>query len=79
MILVEVVSKRIQQIIKEKTKTQYKLSMLTGIPRSTISMIISCQVKTVTLSTIYDICSGIGMELSEFFNTKDFKLENLED
>ncbi len=79
MVLSEVVSKRIKEILKERNLTQYGLFKLSGVPQSTISAIIKCENKSVVLSTIYDICSGIGMELSEFFNTKDFKLENLED
>ncbi len=79
MVLSEAVSNRIKTILKERNLTQYGLFKLSGVPQSTISAILKCENKSVVLSTIYDICSGLGMELSDFFAAKEFKLENLED
>ncbi len=73
------ISRRIKEIIKNRKITQYELFKQTGVPQSTISTILNSESKTVKLSTIYDICSGLGIELSEFFDYDYLKLENLDD
>ncbi len=79
MKLIEAVSKRIKQILKERDLNQYKLSKLTGVPQSTITTILHCDTKTVQLSTIYEICAGLEIEFTEFFDEVYFKILNIED
>lgn len=79
MKLKDAVAKRIKEIIKEKGITQYELFKMTGVPQSTISTILKNETKTVKLSTIYEICSGLEIELSEFFNSDYLKLANITD
>lgn len=79
MKLKDAIAKRIKEIIKEKGITQYELFKRTGVPQSTISTILNAETKTVKLSTIYEICSGISVELSDFFDCEYLKIENLED
>ncbi len=79
MKLTDAIKIRLKNIITERKLTQYKLSSISGVPESTLSTILSGKVKTVKLSTIYDICSSLNMELGEFFEDKIFKIENLED
>lgn len=79
MLLKEAVAKRIKEILKERNLTQYALFKLTGVPQSTLSTIISGEIQTVKLSTIYEICSGLNMEFTEFFNRDYFKLVSLDD
>lgn len=79
MKLIDAVAIKLIKIKKEKDITQYKMSVLTGVPQSTISTIIKRQTATIKLSTIYDICSGLGFELAEFFSDDVFKNENLDD
>ena len=73
------VAKRLKSCLKEKKMTQYALSMKTGVPQSTISTIINGKVESVLLSTIYQLCIGLEMELNDFFNDKILFLENIED
>lgn len=79
MLLIEAIAERIVEIKDERRLSQYSLSKLTGIPQSTISTIIKKQIKTIKLSTIYDLCSGLGIELREFFNSPIFELNSLDD
>ena len=79
MKLVNCTSKRVKDLCKKYGISQYGLFKRSGVPQSTISTIIKGETKTVKLSTIYDICSGLNIELSEFFDTDYFKLENLDD
>ncbi len=75
MNLTQAVSKRFKQILEEKGLSQYRAFKITGIPQSTISTIIAGKVKTIKLSTIHDFCNGLNIEISEFFNTEDFKIK----
>lgn len=79
MELKQAVAKRLKNILGELGITQYELYKRSGVPQSTISTILNSNIKTVKLSTIYEICSGIGMELSDFFDINFFKLENIND
>ncbi len=79
MKLVDGISRRIKEILKQNNLTQYQLFKKTGVPQSTISTILKGDIKTIKLSTIYDICSGLGIEIYEFFNVDYLKLNILED
>ncbi len=79
MKLTEAVAKRLKMILKEKDMTQYELFKISGVPQSTISTILKCEIQTIKLSTLYDICSGLGMEFEEFFSADFLKLEKLDD
>ena len=79
MKLMSAISLRLKRILKERKLTQYQLSQISGVPESTISTIIKGEIKTVKLSTIYDICAGLNVEFTDFFEDKNLKLINLED
>lgn len=79
MKLKDAIARRIKDIINAKGITQYELFKQTGVPQSTISTILNAETKTVKLSTIYEICTGLGIELSVFFDCDYLKMENLED
>ncbi len=77
MKLSEAVQKRIKELAAERGISVYRLSALSGVPRSTISTLnIS---RTATLSTVYGICEGLGITLAEFFDSPLFARENIED
>lgn len=79
MTIVKACAKRIKDILDEKGLNQYKLYKQSGVPQSTISTILKGEIQTIKLSTIYDICASLNIELSEFFNCDYLKLQNLED
>ena len=79
MNLTEAVAKRLKEILKEKGMTQYALFKKTGVPQSTISTILSGSVKTIKLSTIFEICEGLEMEISEFFDKNFLKRKAIKD
>ena len=78
MKLKEAFAKRLKEILKERNLTQYALFKLTGVPQSTISTIFNSDTKSISLSTIYEICSGLNIEFSDFFNSEFLKLENID-
>lgn len=57
--------------------TMYRLCVDGGVPYSTIATMRNS--KTVTLATVYGICQGFKMPLSEFFNSPIFDEENIGD
>lgn len=79
MTLKVAIAKRINELLSKNNMTQYELYKRSGVPQSTISTILNAEIKTVRLSTLYDICSGLNIELSVFFDCDYLKMENLED
>ena len=78
MKLNEAVSVRVKELLSEKKVTQYQLSTLSGLPRSTISNIINCAYPSVKLRVIHDICQGFGVGINTFFDSEIFDEENLD-
>ena len=79
MNLTEAVAKRVKEILKEKGMTQYALFKKTGVPQSTISTLLTGNVQTIKLCTIYEICKGLEVEISEFFNKPYLKQKSITD
>ncbi len=79
MKLVEAIALRVKNILEDRGINQYYLHKNGGIPRSTLSELVSSKKKRVSLDTIYQICSTLNMTLAEFFNDKIFSPENLDD
>lgn len=79
MKLKDAIAKRIKEILKINNISQYELFKRSGVPQSTISTILNSEIKTVKLSTIYEICSGLEIELDYFFDCDYLKMKNLED
>ncbi len=67
MKLEEAVSRRLSKLMEERGLTQYKLSRLGGVPKSTISTIINATYKP-RLETMYQIVATLGISLKDFFD-----------
>lgn len=78
MLLNEAVSQRLAELLKEKGMTQYKLYIESGIPKSTIGNVINCAYDSVKLRIIHEMCQGLGISISEFFQSPLFDESNLE-
>ncbi len=68
---------RIEELLKEKNMTQYRLALNSGITHSTLKNIMHDTVKDNLLSTVILIASGFDMTVSEFLNSPLFLEENL--
>ena len=73
MELSEAIVLRIQQLLKEKNMKVYDLSIKSGVPRSTISLFLNRETKTIRLENLLYICEGFEIELKDFFDDKIFK------
>ena len=67
MRLVEAIGIRVKNLLEDAGMTQYELSKQGGIPRSTISVIISVKRNSVKSDTLFQIASSLGISLKEFF------------
>ena len=69
---------RIEELLKERKMTRYRLAMNSGVTHSTLKNIIHETVKDNLLSTTILIAGGFDMKVSEFLDSPLFDEENLE-
>ena len=72
MKLSETIAIRISKLLNERNLSQYSLFKNGGVPRSTVCDVINNKKKRVSTDTVYQICSTLGLTLSEFFNNPMF-------
>lgn len=78
MQLNEAVSARLKELLREQNMTQYQLYIKSGVPKSSIGNIINCAYDSVKLRVIHEICQGLGINISDFFDSPYFDETNLE-
>lgn len=78
MQLNEAVSARLKELLQERDMTQYQLYMKSGVPKSSIGNIVNCAYDSVKLRLIHEICQGLNINISDFFNSPYFDETNLE-
>ncbi len=78
MKLNQAVSLRMQELLKERSMTQYQLFTKSGVPKSTIHNLIQCSYDSVKLRIIHELCQGFGISISEFFQSPLFEEVNLD-
>lgn len=78
MQLNEAVSKRLTELLGERSMTPYQLFMKSGVPKSTIGNLINCTYPSMKLRILHELCQGLEMDLSDFFASPLFHETNLE-
>lgn len=78
MELNEAVSRRLIELLAERSMTQYQLFVKSGVPKSTIGNIINCSYPSVKLRVIHELCQGLELSLPDFFDSPLFQEVNLE-
>ena len=78
MQLNEAVSKRLTELLRERDMTQYQLYMKSGVPKTSIGNVVNCAYDSVKLRIIHEMCQGLNISISEFFNSPLFDESNLE-
>ena len=78
MQLNEAVSARLNELLQERDMTQYQLYMKSGVPKSSIGNIVNCAYDSVKLRLIHELCQGLNINISDFFNSPFFDESNLE-
>lgn len=78
MKLNEAISQRLNELLQERKMTQYQLFMKSGVPRSTIGNVVNCAYSSVNIRIIHEMCQGLGISITEFFESPLFDENNLE-
>ena len=78
MQLNEAVSKRLTELLQENQLTPYQLYMKSGVPKSTIGNILNCTYPSMKLRIIHEMCQGLGISITDFFQSPLFLEDNLE-
>ena len=78
MQLNQAVSRRLTELLAERNMTQYQLYMKSGVPKSTIGNLVNCTYDSMKLRVLHELCQGMEISLSEFFDSPLFEEENLE-
>lgn len=78
MQLNQAISTRLQELLQERNMTMYQLYISSGVPKSTISNLIHCAYGSVKLRILHELCQGMQISLSDFFQSPLFDEVNLE-
>ena len=68
----DAVTKRFQQICKERNMTLNELANLSGVTPSTLYSMMDKRRRDISILTIKKFCDGLEMPLTEFFQNKIF-------
>lgn len=72
MTLNQAIVQRIYDLCDERNLTYTRLCTLSGVSQSTIGNIVNRKVTSPTVATIKRLCDGLGITLSEFFESELF-------
>lgn len=75
----EAVSQRLQELLNQRNMTQYQLNEKSGVPRSSIGNLVNCTYDSTKLRVIHEICQGLEISITEFFDSTLFDEDNLDD
>ena len=67
------VKERLFSLLEERRMSVHKLAMESAVPHSTIKNIIYGKSVNPGIVTLKMLCDGLGITLSEFFDTKEFR------
>ena len=73
MQLSNAVRQRILQISKDNNQSLKEISRISNVPYSTLISFMIGKTKTLTLSTLFDLCNGMNTNLYDFFDSSIFK------
>ncbi len=63
---------RLNQLMGKKKMTYVKLSVLSGLPISTIKNSVN-KTKNPTIKTLEKICDGLGISIIDFYDTEEYR------
>ncbi len=79
MTLSEAVAIRLDELMKERNITQYRLFKLSGVAQTTIGDIRLQRNKSVSLLILHELSQGLGISLYDFFDCPLFKGNDITD
>ena len=79
MTLMEAVSIRLFELMKERNLNGYRLSLKSGVSQATIGDIKRQNNVGINLRVLFELTQGLEIDLAEFFNSPLFRGDNLFD
>jgi len=79
MLFKEALSQRIFELCNKYNYTPNKLAEMSAIPPSTLRALLSNKVDNPSSYIVYKVCRTFKITLSDFYNSKLFDPERLED
>lgn len=74
----EAIAIRTKNLLLEKNITQYRLKKDMAIPHSTLINVTRAKREAGSVKTIFQVCKGLKISVSEFFNDPIFDSPDLE-
>ena len=79
MTLSDAIKKRIIELLELNKMNVNQLAISSGLNPATIHSILKTRCKTPNITTLYYICIGFKITLSEFYNSDLFDINNIND
>ena len=73
MTILEVVAQRLTELMREKNLTMNGLAQVSAVPPSTVKNIFYGKSQNPGVVTIKLLCDGMGITITEFFDTSVFR------
>jgi len=73
MTILEAVKRRFDELCDEQNLNYCQLATISGVPYTTVKSIFYNQSKNPGIVTIKKLCDGVGITITEFFDTDYFK------
>ena len=73
MTITEAVKKRFDELCYKQGLNYCKLASISGVPYTTVKSIFYNKSKNPGVVTIKKLCDGLGITITEFFDTEYFK------
>ncbi len=70
----EAVRVRILELCNARQITVNRLATLSGVTQSTLNNIVSGRNNSTTVSTVKKLCDGLGITITEFFDSPTFSV-----
>jgi len=72
VVITEAVIKRIKQVMEDKELTPYRVSKNANMNPRTLNSILSGVNKDIKISTLHNVCKGLGLTIKAFFDDEIF-------
>ena len=69
----KILIERINYLCKQKGMSYYALAVESGVPLTTLLHILDGTTKNPGVFTVFKLCNGFNMTVTEFFKTDEFK------
>ncbi len=79
MTMMKAVTQRLTELMDEKHLNMNKLARLSAVPPSTVKSIVYGVSKNTGVVTLKLLCDGMGISITEFFDTETFRTMEPED